>query len=687
MKSLFWAAAGLSLAAVPAAARTLTIKDVTTLSRVGAPAVSKDGRWLVWQQRETDLANNRGRFDLWRLDLRTRNAAPQKLAAEAEVNETAPEIGSDGTVYFLSDKGGDDNVWSVPLAGGAARQVTSIPGGIGGFRVAPTLDKLLVFADRKPGAPSLEQPQVKRDPNVGSARIYDQLFVRHWDAWATGDRSQIFVLPLAGGVASGWGTPIVGQLAGDTPSKPFGGTEEIAWSADGRTVYFALREAGRIEATSTNLDIFAAPADGSAAPTNLSADNDATDTFPSVSPDGRWLAWAAMKRAGYEADKLTVMLRNLATGEVRALTEAWDRSASSIAWAPDSRTIYVTADDTGEAPLFGVDVTSGKVTRLTQEGHVSMVAPTAGGVVFASNSLVAPDDFWMARGRGKPVQLTRVNAAKLAGIEWPEVNHFSFTGANGDKVWGYALKPAGLAAGAKAPVAFIIHGGPQGSMSNGWSYRWNPALFTGAGYATVFVDFHGSTGYGQAFTDAIRNNWGGWPLEDLQKGLAAAGERFAWADTGNACALGASYGGYMVNWIAGNWADRFKCLVQHDGVFDARAMAYETEELWFDEWEHGGKAYFEDPAAFERWNPVNHVAQWRSPMLVITGERDFRIPYTQGLATFTALQRREIPSRLIVFPDENHWVLKPRNSRQWYGEVLGWLGRWTGRAASSLRPE
>jgi dipeptidyl aminopeptidase/acylaminoacyl peptidase len=261
----------------------------------------------------------------------------------------------------------------------------------------------------------------------------------------------------------------------------------------------------------------------------------------------------------------------------------------------------------------------------------------------------------------------------------PKVERFSFTGANNDTVWGYTVKPAGLPEGKKAPIAFIVHGGPQGSSNNSWSSRWNPAVFAGAGYAVVAVDFHGSTGYGQAFTDAIGNNWGGWPLEDLQKGLKAATDKFAYLDADNACALGASYGGYMMNWIEGNWPDRFKCIVQHDGVFDARAMAYETEELWFDEWEHGGKAYFEDPAAFEKWNPVNHVAAWKTPQLVITSEKDFRIPYTQGLAAFTALQRREIPSKLLVFPDENHWVLKPKNSMQWYGEVLGWLNKYTGK--------
>jgi dipeptidyl aminopeptidase/acylaminoacyl peptidase len=679
MKHFLLAGVALAFVAAPVAARDLTIQDVATLSRVGAPTVSPDGRWLVWQQRETDLAANRGRYDLWRLDLTKKGAMPEKLVAEADVNETSPQFSADGkTVWFQSDKGGVDAVWGVPTVGGTAVKLGTVPGGFSGFKVAPTGDKLLVWADRKPGAPSLEPAMVKRDPNAGSGRTYAQLFVRHWDTWSNGDRSQLFVLPFGAQGASGNGTPIIGKLIGDTPSKPFGGGEELAWSPDGKTIYFALREAGRIEPLSTNLDIFAAPADGSAPPVNLTPDNDGTDTLPTVSPDGKWLAWASMARAGYESDRQVLKLRNLATGEVRALTRDWDRSVASIAWAPDGKRLYVTAQDTQEQPIFAVDAASGKVTRLTGEGVVSAVVPTSDGVVYSMNSLTAPDDFYRLKGKQQE-RLTQVNAARLAGIDLPKVERFSFTGANNDKVWGYAVRPASLAAGAKAPIAFIVHGGPQGSSNNSWSYRWNPAVFAGAGYAVVSVDFHGSTGYGQAFTDAIQNNWGGWPLEDLQKGLAAAEAKFSWLDGGNACALGASYGGYMMNWIEGQWPDRFKCIVQHDGVFDARAMAYETEELWFDEWEHGGKAYFEDPEAFEKWNPVHHVTKWKTPQLVITGEKDFRIPYTQGLAAFTALQRREIDSRLLVFPDENHWVLKPKNSMQWYGEVLGWLGKYTAK--------
>jgi len=681
MKKLLLASVALASFAFPATARQLTIEDVTMLSRVSSPAVSPDGHWLVWQQRETDLAGDKGRYDLWRLDLTAKGAKPEKLIGEWAVNETSPQFSHDGkTVWFQSDKGGEDNVWAIAVAGGVPTQVTDLKGGIGGFKVAPTEDKMLIWADRLPGAPSSEPAMVKKRDDAGNGRTFDQMFIRHWASWSDGTRSQLFVLPMANGKTSGYGKAIEGGLVGDTPSKPFGGGEEVSWSADGKTVFFALREAGRIEPLSVNLDIFAAPADGSAAPTNLTDANDGMDNLPTASPDGKYLAWFAMKRPGYEADRQVLMVRDLASGQVRALTENWDRSVGSIAWSEDSKTIYVTAEDTQEVPIFAIDLKSGKPTRLTQEGSVSAVVPTAKGLVYAMNSLTAPDDFYWLAGK-KSARLTSVNADKFAGIDMPTVTRFSFTGANNDKVWGYAVKPAGLAAGAKAPVAFMVHGGPQGSSNNSWSYRWNPALFAGAGYGLVAVDFHGSTGYGQGFTDAIRNNWGGWPLEDLKKGFDAATTKFSWLDGNNACALGASYGGYMMNWIEGNWPDRFKCIVQHDGVFDARAMAYETEELWFDEWEHGGHPYYEDPAAFEKWNPVNFVDKWKTPQLVITSEGDYRIPYTQGIAAFTALQRRDIPSRLIVFPGGSHWVLNPKESRQWYREVLGWMGKWTGKGA------
>ena len=674
MKYLLLAGIGaMALACAPAQARPFTPADMVGLNRIGAPAVSPDGKWLAYQLRSTDLAANRGRTDLYLLAIDGPDRTPRKIASLADKNEGSPVFSPDGSaLYFQSDASGDDQLWRVALSGGDPVQISRAPGGISGFLLSPDGAKVALWTDRPVGAKTLDDQKPDAPADTGSGRVYDQLFVRHWDKWADGQRSQIFVMPVAGGPA----VSVMGDLVGDAPSKPFGGAEEIAWSRDGRTLFFALREAGRIEPLSTNLDIFSAPADGSAAPTNLTDANDATDTMPAVSPDGKWLAYAAMKRPGYESDRLVLTLRNIATGETRALTEGWDRSVGSIAWASDGASLLVTANDVLDNPVFRVDMASGKVTRLTDRGHAGSVVPLPrGGFVYAMDSIQSPADFWKMPARGKPVRLTRVNADLLAGVDDVLVERYSFKGANGDTVWGQIVKPK--RATGKLPVAFLVHGGPQGSFNDSWSYRWNPKAFAAHGYAAVIVDFHGSTGYGQAFTDSINKDWGGKPLEDLKLGLAAAAARDGQVDAGNACALGASYGGYMMNWIAGQWPDGFKCLVQHDGVFDARAMAYETEELWFDEWEHGGP-YYEHPQEFEKWNPVNHVGAWKTPMMVVTGEKDFRIPYTQGLAAFTALQRRDIPSKLLVFPDENHWVLKPRNSLQWYGEALAWLDRWTG---------
>ena len=674
MKYLLLAGIGaMALACAPAQARPFTPADMVGLNRIGAPAVSPDGKWLAYQLRSTDLAANRGRTDLYLLAIDGPDRTPRKIASLADKNEGSPVFSPDGSaLYFQSDASGDDQLWRVALSGGDPVQISRAPGGISGFLLSPDGANVALWADRPVGAKTLDDQKADAPADAGSGRVYDQLFVRHWDKWSDGQRSQIFVMPVAGGPA----VSVMGDLVGDAPSKPFGGAEEIAWSRDGRTLFFALREAGRIEPLSTNLDIFSAPADGSAAPTNLTDANDATDTMPAVSPDGKWLAYAAMKRPGYESDRLVLTLRNIATGETRALTEDWDRSVGSIAWASDGASLLVTANDVLDNPVFRVDMASGKVTRLTDRGHAGSVVPLPrGGFVYAMDSIQSPADFWKMPARGKPVRLTRVNADLLAGVDDVLVERYSFKGANGDTVWGQIVKPK--RATGKLPVAFLVHGGPQGSFNDSWSYRWNPKAFAAHGYAAVIVDFHGSTGYGQAFTDSINKDWGGKPLEDLKLGLAAAAARDGQVDAGNACALGASYGGYMMNWIAGQWPDGFKCLVQHDGVFDARAMAYETEELWFDEWEHGGP-YYEHPQEFEKWNPVNHVGAWKTPMMVVTGEKDFRIPYTQGLAAFTALQRRDIPSKLLVFPDENHWVLKPRNSLQWYGEALAWLDRWTG---------
>ena len=674
--SLLFAAA--ALAASPAAARPMTAVDLQSIHRLGTPDISPDGRRAVFTLSTTDWSKNKRVNTLMSLDITRAGARPQPIAGAEKGHDAV--FGSDGSLWFLMPVGDQDQLFRM-APGGSPVQVSAFKGDIGGFKIAPSGTEAVVWADRDLRCPDLNCASVPETKAIGSGRTYDQLFIRHWDTWETpGVRSRLFTFPIAGGKLAGSGIPIEGNLVGDTPSKPFGGGEELSFSPEGRTVYFALREAGRTEELSTNLDIFAAPADGSAPPINLTVANHATDNLPTVSTDGRTLAYFAMARPGYEADRQVLMLRDLASGRVRPLTQAWDRSVGSIEWAKDGRSILVTAEDTLETPVFRVDVASGKVTRLTGDGSYGNVHALAGGGAIATmNSVLAPDDLYRLDGRGGSTKLTDLNGALLAELDPVTFHKFSFAGANNDTVWGWTLKPANTTA--PLPISFLVHGGPQGSFNDSWSYRWNPRLFTAPGYAAVSVDFHGSTGYGQAFTDAIHQNWGGWPLEDLQKGLAFATTHDPQLEANNACALGGSYGGYMMNWIEGNWPDRFKCIVQHDGVFDARAMAYETEELWFDEWEHGGHPYYEAPGEFEKWNPVNFVKNWKTPQLVVTSEHDFRIPYTQGIAAFTALQRRNIPSRLLIFPDENHWVLKPKNSVQWYHEVFGWERQWLGQGA------
>ncbi|MEQ1498431.1 MAG: S9 family peptidase [Novosphingobium sp.] len=681
----------LTASALPAqtGVQTMTPQDLVTLKRLAAPAVSPDGQWVVYQQTDTDPVSYKRVTGLWQVSIK--GAAPQRIADIADAAESAPAFSPDGKrLYFISDKSGSDQLWVQDLAtpGSAPVQASAFKADLAGFAISPDGQRVLVWGDVARDCPTLgcDHSGDTSRPGPGTGRHYRDGagFVRHWDSWETpGNFSRAFAFGLdPAGRITGSGAALdgpAGTLTGDTPTKPMGGGEELSWAADSQSAFFVARQADRAEPLSTDTDVWHSMLDGKA-PHKASKDNRATDTLPSASPDGQWLAWAAMARPGYESDRLVVQLMNLRTHERRSLTQNWDRSVSSIAWTADSRALIVTAEDVLDTPAFRIDLASGKIARLNlapkglAQGHISAVTPLkSGGFVFTRDAAANPAEIYVAE-KGKPGRaLSHANDTQLGGLNAITSQRFSFKGAGGDTVWGQIHKPAG--ASGKLPVLLVVHGGPQGSFGEGWSFRWNPRILASQGYAVVTIDFHGSTGYGQAFTDSINRDWGGKPLEDLKLGLAAAIAGDPAIDGENACALGASYGGYMMNWIEGMWPDRFKCLVQHDGVFDARAMAYETEELWFDEWEHGGKPYYEAPDEYERWNPVNHVDKWKTPMLVITGENDFRIPYTQGLAAYTALQRRGVPSELLVFPDANHWVLKPKDSLQWHQSVFAWLGK------------
>lgn len=676
VRTLIIALAALVAGGTLAAPRGLSADDLVRLERVGTPTLAADGSRLVYPVRETDMEQNGGRTALWMLALDRPGAEPQRLT-RSDGNESNPQWAADGAaIYFLSSRSGSSQVWRLALTGGDASPVTALPVDIDSFRLSPRGDRLAlsvaVFRDCTTLA-CTRQRLDERAKSKSHGRVYQQLLFRHWDAWSDGRRSVLYSLPLAAnGRASGEPVSLTGSLDGDVPEKPFGDAAGFRFSPDGATIAFSVRVAGRTEAWSTNFDIYSVPTAGGK-PRNLTADNPAWDAQPVYSPDGKTLAYRAMTRAGFEADRFHLVLMDVATGTRRAVAESWDRSINDLAWTADGSALIVTADDLGQSPLFRVDVRSGQVSALTEAGHVSSFAVGGESIVYSQQSLGAPADLYAVPAQGGSARrLTHHNSQTLADIRFGDYEQFTFAGHGGEPVRGYVMKPWNAAPGGRYPIAFIIHGGPQQSYANNWSYRWNPQIYAGAGYAVVFIDFHGSPGYGQAFTDSISEDWGGGPLEDLQKGLAAALARYSWLDGEHACALGASYGGFMINWIAGQWQGAFKCLVNHDGTFDMRSMYYSTEELWFPEWENGG-TYFRVPEKHEQFNPARFVDRWQTPMLVIHGEQDFRVPLAQGLSTFTALQRRGIESRFLYFPDENHWVLKPANSLQWHEAVLGWL--------------
>jgi dipeptidyl aminopeptidase/acylaminoacyl peptidase len=671
---LLAAIVGTTALSTPALARPMTATDLATMKRLSAPAGSPDGMMVAYQLRETDLEANKGRTDLYLLKLGTTDPQPVKFASKPDKNEHDPAFAPDGkSIFYISNDSGSDQIWRYNIASGTATQASNFKAAVGGFKIAPDGKKIAVWGDVARNCPTFgcDTDGDTSKPGPGTGREYDQLMVRHWDAWETpGYYNRIFSFAIGSdGKLAGEGQPHDGTFVGDAPSKPFGGADEVSWDSKSSRVFFAMRIADSKEAQSTNLDIYASPLSGGTV--NMTPGNKATDTNPAASPDGKYLAWAAMARAGYEADRHVLMLRDLKTGKMTALTDMWDRSVGALAWAADSKSILVTAQDVLETPLFRVDL-NGKVSRLTERGSIAEFVPLKnGGVVYAINSIAAPSDLVYMDAKGKTTRLTNVNAGMFSALDPVNYQKFDFAGANGEQVFGQIVKPQNAAG--KLPVLLLVHGGPQGSFNNNWSFRWNPAVMASQGYAVVTIDFHGSTGYGQKFTDSINKNWGGWPLEDLQKGMDAVAKIDTQLDTPNACALGGSYGGYMMNWIAGNWPDRFKCLVNHAGIFDLRAMAYETEELWFDQWDNGGP--WTTRTDREKWNPVSHVAKWKTPTLVIHGEKDYRIPYSQGLAAFTALQQQGVESKLLVFPDENHWILKPKNSIQWHQTVFEWVGK------------
>ncbi|HVP66616.1 MAG TPA: S9 family peptidase [Anaeromyxobacteraceae bacterium] len=676
-------AAALALA-LPAAASSAAgpfgARDLVTLERLSDPQLSPDGSRLAFVVRSADLEANRGRTHIWIASADGTN--PRQATAGAD-GESSPRWSPDGkALYFLAGRGGPAQVFRLRMDGGEGERVTSLPLDVGSFAISRDGRRLVVSAQVFPdcasdaaGALACTARRLdERAKSKATGHLYTRLPVRHWDEWLDGRRSHLFAVPIQGGPP----VDLMRAMDADCPSRPFGGSEDYTFTPDGAGVVFSAKDAGREEAWSTNFDLFLVPTDGSAPPRNLTPRNLAWDAQPSFSPDGKTLVWLAMTVPGYEADRFRVMARAWPDGPEREVARGWDHSPDgTLAWSPDSKTVFATADSLGHHSLFAIDVASGAARVVERGGTVHGPSVAGGTVVFTREDFGAPADLYAANLDGTGLRrLTRWNAKALEGVAMGASEEFTFAGWNGEPVHAWVVKPPGLEPGRRVPVAFLIHGGPQGSWNDDFHYRWNPQVFAAAGYAAVMVDFHGSTGYGQRFTDSIGGDWGGKPLEDLQKGLAAALERYTWMDGTRVAGLGASFGGYMINWIEGAWPDRFRCLVSHDGDLDELHAYFDTEELWFPEREFGGVPW-RVPQNYQRFNPVNLVKDWKTPILVVHGGRDFRVVETQGLATFTAAQRLGIPSEFLYFPDENHWVLKPLNSIRWHEVVLRWIDRFT----------
>ncbi len=653
--------------------RPFDAEALISMHRLSDPQLSPDGKQIIYALRETDREQNKGQSSIWSLASAGGRA---KRLTEIAFNANTARFSKDGkTIYFLSGKGGSSQLWAMPAIGGAPSQLSQFDLDIGAYQLSPNGKQFAVsfeiFADCGADLSCSKQRLDDTAQKKTTGTLHDKLFIRHWDRWADGTRAQLFVAELTTGVKSAsW---ISKGIDADVPSKPHGDDSEFSFSPDGSNIYFNARIAGRDEAWQTNFDLYRAPIDGSAAPVNLTANNLAWDTTPVVSADGKKLYYRAMRKPGFEADRFRILERDLASGKEREIAALWDRSADGIALSADGKSIYTTALELGHHPLFQINIATGAVKPISGSGQVTGFALGGKSVYFVRDDLSRPADLYATSDAGKSVKkLTDVNAQFLSALRLGAAEQFSFPGWNNELVHAWLVKPVDFDASKTYPIAFLIHGGPQGSFGNQFHYRWNPQTYAGQGFAALMVDFHGSTGYGQAFTDSISGDWGGKPLVDLQKGMAAALAKYPFLDGKRACALGGSYGGYMTNWIAGKWQDGFKCLVTHAGIFDKRFMGYSTEELWFSEWENGGIAW-EKSAAIEADNPVTLVKNWQTPMLVIHGMKDFRVPFEQGIAAFTALQRKGIASQFLWFPDENHWILRPENSLQWHQTVNAWL--------------
>jgi len=739
------------ISAAAQAKHPFTFEDMMKLKRVGDPQISPDGKWVIFSVVDVDLAANTKTPHIWIASVGAdASSAPAEQSSAVKSSERIlvadqdadrPRWAPDGKRFaFLSTKDDGSQVWIAefdPTAGAVIRtsKLTSIATEAGGELWSPDGKNILFTSDVYPECDGSAQAEIDCnarkvkgvEQSKVKALIFDHLLYRHWNAYKEGKRTHIFVVRAPKASTDSEGDSIAENYPRDlthgdydAPVFSLGGQDDYAFSPDGKEICYASNH-DKNPAASTNNDLWIVPvnvgADASSAPRseatragaakNITADNPASDTSPLYSPDGRYIAYRAQQRPGYESDRFRLMLYDWKTGEKKSLTPDFDHWVGTFSWAPDSKTIYFSAEHKRHSLIYAVGpISSGQPPiRSLVGGFDDDVTVTKDGrkLVFSRMSLKAPNEIYTAdttaegcpartgdvdKGHencslSKDAALTHINDQLLSQINMADAEPFWFTGAHDDKVEGFLVKPPNFDASKKYPVKFLVHGGPQGAWGDDWSFRWNPELFaaptsmTPSGYVVIMINFHGSTGYGQKFIDAINGDWGGAPFEDLMKGLDYAEQTYPFIDKNRECALGASYGGYAINWILGH-TDRFKCLVSHDGMFNAESAWGTTEELWFNNWEFKGTLY-DNRESYVKWTPHQYAKNFKTPTLVVHGQRDYRLDVSEGFQLYTTLQMEGVPSKMLYFPDEGHWVLKPQNSQLWYKTVNDWVDKWVGK--------
>lgn len=692
--------------AVAGARVPLTAEKVQAMVRISSLSVSPDGKWAASARSVWDPRTDKKSKSIWltsldpgsheeRMLTPPQKSGDQKSSDQKSVGEKSSKAFQDDspvfspdsqTVAFISNRSGSEQIWTVPTQGGTPKQLTFFPIGVNHLKWSPRGNYLSFSARVFPDSATLElsvAKEKKLKAEMGDAFLFDHLMVRHWNTWADGKRQHLFVLPVK--KDADWkvaGTPVdlMPGLDADSPGFPRGEATDYSWSPDESEVAYTT-QLGDNKPWTLDANIYLASL---SSPTKearcISCDNPGVDGQPAFSPDGRWIATVAMERPGYKDDRGKVVLMDRKTSEKKVLTESWDRSVDTIEWSPDSQVLYLTADEGGRRKIFALSL-GGRILPEVEGFSNSEVRAIPKGtgadrLVFLQSSFLSPSEiFTFDRKSRKLAQLTNVNHDAKTSVEWSKPEEFFFEGAKREQVQGWLFRPVGFEEGRRYPVALVIHGGPHSVWSDSFSFRWNPELFAEAGYGVVMINFHGSTGFGQKFTDSVSGDWG-VPYEDLMKGLDFVLQKNRWMDGSRVAALGASYGGYMINWINGH-TDRFKCLVNHAGIFNLEAFYFTVDELHRLEFELKGTPW-ENKAVYDRFNPAKFIDNWKTPTLFIHGGRDYLVPDANSLGPFTFMQRKGIPSKLLYFPEETHWVLKPKNSVLWHKTVFEWLQKWVG---------